>query len=225
MIRLDSVTYSVSHGADTITILRGVDLHVHPGEVVGLMGPSGSGKSSLLALIAGVERPVKGRVVVDGLDLGTLDQDRLARLRRDRLGMVFQAFHLLPSLTALENVALPLELAAVRDARERAQEMLEQVGLAHRLGHRPPHLSGGEQQRVAIARAFVTRPALLLADEFTGNLDRQTSTHVVDLLFALVAQWGTTMLLVTHDPELARRTQRCLRLENGTLSAMQPAAA
>ncbi|MBF0176149.1 MAG: ABC transporter ATP-binding protein [Magnetococcales bacterium] len=219
MIRLDSVTYSVSHGSDTIVILRGVDLHVNPGEVVGLMGPSGSGKSSLLSLLAGVERPVSGRVEVDGLDLGAQDPDRLARFRRERLGMVFQAFHLLPFLTALENVALPLELSAIPDARDRAREMLEQVGLAHRLRHRPVHLSGGEQQRVAIARAFVTRPVLILADELTGNLDRQTSVRVVELLFGLVAQWGTTMLLVTHDQELARRTQRCLRLENGVITS------
>ncbi|MBF0425014.1 MAG: ABC transporter ATP-binding protein [Magnetococcales bacterium] len=219
MIRLEAVTYSVPHGADTVDILRGVDLHVGPGEVVGLTGPSGSGKSSLLALIAGVERPVGGRVVVGGQDLAALDADRLARFRRERLGIVFQAFHLLPALTALENVALPLELAAVPDARKRAREMLEQVGLAHRLDHRPPHLSGGEQQRVAIARAFVPRPALILADELTGNLDQQTSTHVTDLLFDLVTQWGTTLLLVTHDLHLARRTQRCLRLEDGRITA------
>ncbi len=214
---MTSLSYWLTHDGSRIDILRDVDLTVSPGETVGLTGPSGSGKSTLLALVAGMERPGAGRVQVNGHALETLDPDALARFRRATLGCVFQAFHLVPAMTALENVALPLELAGQRDAHSQAAAQLTDVGLGHRLHHRPRELSGGEQQRVAIARAFVARPPLLLADELTGNLDPRTSAHVVDQLFDLVTRHRTTLLLVTHDPALARRTHRRLVLEEGRL--------
>ncbi|MBF0271559.1 MAG: ABC transporter ATP-binding protein [Magnetococcales bacterium] len=222
MIILESVEYAVVHAGRPLEILRGVDLTVASGEIVALTGPSGSGKSTLLALIAGVERATRGRIRVDGQDFAGLTHDDLARLRGGRMGIVFQDFHLITTLTALENVALPLELAGVRDAMERAQVMLDQVGLRDRADHRPLEMSGGEQQRVAIARAFVARPALILADEPTGNLDLETGGRIVALLFRLARSWQAAMVLVTHNPELAARADHHYRLDAGTLQKMAP---
>jgi len=225
MIRLSqlSLQYALPH--TTIHVLRSVDLHVQAGQSVALVGPSGSGKSSLLLLLAGLERPSAGEVTVDGVGLDGLDADRLADLRRDILGIVFQQFHLLPSLTALENVAVPLQIAGHDDAFARAREQLAHVGLAERADHYPAQLSGGEQQRVAIARATVHRPRLLLADEPTGNLDEVTGAHVQDLLFDLQRRSGTTLFLVTHDPALAARCDRVFRLHEGRLQETTPAQA
>ncbi|MEO5347583.1 MAG: ABC transporter ATP-binding protein [Magnetococcus sp. YQC-9] len=217
MIRLESVTYAVEHAGRRLEILSGVDLEVAPGEVVALTGPSGSGKSTLLALIAGLEQPTAGRIRVDGVLLSGLTEDGVARLRRERMGIVFQDFHLISTLTALENVALPLELARMPNARQRARALLDQVGLGARLDHRPLEMSGGEQQRVAIARAFVTHPAWILADEPTGNLDGETGARVMELLFDLTRNRHASMLLVTHNPELAARAQRHYRLHGGSL--------
>ena len=202
-----------------VEVLRGVDLDVAAGESVALLGPSGSGKSSLMAVLAGLERPSGGSVNVAGLDMGTLDEDDLARARRGRIGIVLQAFHLLPTMTALENVAVPLELAGERDAFDRARAELGGVGLADRTGHYPAQLSGGEQQRVAIARALVTRPALLFADEPTGNLDRSTGAAIMDLLFARHAAAGATLFVITHDAELAARCGRVIELADGRIVA------
>lgn len=204
-------------GQQTVSVLRGLNLTVRAGSTVAVCGPSGSGKSSLMLLLAGLERPLSGRVSVDGVDLGGLNADDLADLRRERMGIVFQSFHLLPSLTALDNVALPLQMAGDRHARRAAAQMLARVGLGDRCDHRPAQLSGGEQQRVAIARALVHRPRLLLADEPTGNLDDQTGESVRDLLFALNREMGTTLLLITHDMDFAARCERTLRLHDGVL--------
>jgi putative ABC transport system ATP-binding protein len=209
----------VGAGAGEVNILRGVDLRLAEGEAVGLVGPSGSGKTSLLMLLAGLERASAGRLVVAGRELARLDEDSLARFRRDTLGIVFQAFHLVPTMTALENVAIPLEFAGRGDAFDRARAALESVGLGHRLAHYPSQLSGGEQQRVALARAFVGEPRLILADEPTGNLDRATGEKVMDLLFGLRERHGTTLLLVTHDPALAARCDRVVRIEDGVMAA------
>ncbi len=217
MVTLEKLDYTLGHAGRSLEILQQIDLTIPQGQIVGLVGPSGSGKSSLLALIAGVERPSSGRIIVNGTDFTGLSQDRLARFRRDHLGIVFQDFHLVSALTALENVALPLELAGKGDAMDRARELLELVGLGQRLDHRPSELSGGEQQRVAIARAFVARPSLILADEPTGNLDQDTSRRIMDLLFSLVRQWRATLLLVTHDAALAARADRHLQLVDGRL--------
>ena len=198
-------------------VLRGVDLNVAAGEAVGIVGPSGSGKTSLLMLLAGLERPTGGKLSVAGRDLGGLDEDALARFRRQEVGIVFQAFHLVPTMTALENVAMPLEFAGRRDAFDRAAAALRDVGLGHRLDHYPGQLSGGEQQRVALARAVVAEPRLILADEPTGNLDRTTGTVVMDLLFDLRARMGTTLLLITHDTALAERCDRQVRIEDGRI--------
>jgi putative ABC transport system ATP-binding protein len=200
-----------------VQVLRGVDLTVAAGEAVGIVGPSGSGKTSLLMLLAGLERPTGGKLSVAGRDLGGLDEDALARFRRQEVGIVFQAFHLVPTMTALENVAVPLEFAGRRDAFERAAAALKDVGLGHRLEHYPGQLSGGEQQRVALARAVVAEPRLILADEPTGNLDRTTGAVVMDLLFDLRARMGTTLLLITHDPLLAERCERQVRIEDGRI--------
>ena len=209
--------FKVVGAAGEVNILRGLDLVLHPGEAVGLVGPSGSGKTSLLMLLAGLERPSGGELAVAGQALAGLDEDALARFRRDHVGIVFQAFHLIPTMTALENVAVPLEFAGRRDAFARATEALREVGLGHRLGHYPGELSGGEQQRVALARATVAEPPLLLADEPTGNLDRGTGVQVMDLLFGLRARLGTTLLLITHDPVLAGRCDRVVRMEDGLI--------
>ena len=203
----------------TLTLLDDVSFTVAAGEAVAIVGASGSGKSTLLGLLAGLDSPSEGRVVLDGTALDTLDEDGRARLRGARVGFVFQSFQLLPMLTARENVMLPLELAGARDAAPRAEAILSRVGLGERLGHYPRQLSGGEQQRVAIARAFVVQPAILFADEPTGNLDAQTGGAMADLLFALNAERGTTLVLVTHDDKLAQRCHRVLRLAGGRLQA------
>jgi putative ABC transport system ATP-binding protein len=200
-----------------VSILRGIDLAIASGEAVSVVGPSGSGKTSLLMLLAGLERATSGTLRVAGQDLAAMDEDARARLRRDRIGIVFQAFHLIPTMTALENVAVPLELARRPDARVRAAAALSAVGLAHRLTHLPGQLSGGEQQRVALARAYAPGPQLLLADEPTGNLDAATGATVMDLLFALRADAGTTLVLVTHDPALAARCDRRVSLADGRI--------
>ena len=208
-----------------VEILRGIDLTVEAGESVALLGPSGSGKSSLMAVLAGLERPTGGAVRVAGLDFAALDENALATARRGRIGIVLQAFHLLPTMTALENVAVPLELAGERDASARARAELATVGLAARAGHYPAQLSGGEQQRVAIARALVGRPALLFADEPTGNLDTATGAAVMDLLFERRRASGATMLVITHDAALARRCERVIELADGRIVADRRVAA
>ena len=198
--------------------MHGVSLDIASGESVAIVGPSGAGKSTLLALLAGLDLPTTGRVLLEGTDLTRLDEDGRARLRAQRVGFVFQSFHLLPALTALENVMLPLELAGRPDARRTALEALERVGLKERTGHYPRQLSGGEQQRVALARAFVTRPAVLFADEPTGNLDSVTGERVGELLFELNANAETTLVLVTHDRGLASRCGRVVRMEAGRVA-------
>ncbi len=217
MIRLEDVHLKLASAAGEVNILRGIDLGIGAGEQVGLVGPSGSGKSSLMMVIAGLERPSAGRAIVAGADLGPMREDDLALFRRDRVGIVFQSFHLVPTMTALENVAVPLEFAGRRDAFGRAAAELAAVGLGHRLAHYPGQLSGGEQQRVALARAFAVEPMLLLADEPTGNLDRDTGQQVIELLFALSRRRGTTLLLITHDPALAERCGRILLLIDGRI--------
>jgi putative ABC transport system ATP-binding protein len=215
---LEDVSLAFASAAGPVAVLRGVSLAIDPGEAVALLGPSGSGKSSLLMVLAGLERPTAGRVVVAGQNLGGLDENALARLRRRHIGIVFQSFHLLPTMTALENVAIPPELAGRRDAAAAAEAALRRVGLGHRLGHYPGQLSGGEQQRVAIARAFVAGPSLLLADEPTGNLDGATGRAVIDCLFEEHARLGSALLLITHDAELAARCDRRLDLADGRLA-------
>lgn len=215
MIALDDVTLTFGATRRVVNALDGADLRVASGEAVAVLGPSGSGKSSLLAIIAGLQSATSGTVEVDGHDLKTMDEDGRAAWRRDRVGILFQSFHLIPTLTALENVAVPLELAGRRDADAAAKEALTVVGLAERLTHRPGELSGGEQQRVAFARALVRQPALLLADEPTGNLDTGNATAVADMLFDLPRATGTTVLLITHDPDLAARADRVLRMHAG----------
>ncbi|HEX3538633.1 MAG TPA: ABC transporter ATP-binding protein [Stellaceae bacterium] len=217
LISLDEVSLTLPSAAGPVEILRGVSLTVTSGETVALLGPSGSGKSTLMMVMAGLERPSTGQVALAGEDLGGLDEDRLARLRGSRVGIVFQAFHLIPTMTALENVAIPLELAGSASAFAAAAAALGRVGLGHRLTHYPGQLSGGEQQRVAIARAFVAGPALLLADEPTGNLDQTTGAAVTDCLFAERERHGTALVLITHDPDLAERCDRQLRMADGRI--------
>ncbi|WP_408611946.1 ABC transporter ATP-binding protein [Falsiroseomonas oryzae] len=223
LIEASGLVFTAAAASGPVQVLRGVDLSVTTGEAVGIVGPSGSGKTSLLMLLAGLERPTAGRLTVAGRDLGALDEDALARFRRDEVGIVFQAFHLVPTMTALENVAIPLEFAGRRDAFDRAAAALQEVGLGHRLEHYPGQMSGGEQQRVALARAVVAEPRLILADEPTGNLDRATGTVVMDLLFGLRARLGTTLLLITHDPALAERCGRQVRIEDGRIVSDTPA--
>jgi putative ABC transport system ATP-binding protein len=217
MIQISGLSLHYPLGGTRIDVLREVDLAIVAGQSVAIAGPSGSGKTSLLLLLSGLERAAAGRICIDGTELGTLDADALADLRRDRIGIVFQSFHLLPSLSALDNVALPLQMAGRRDAAARARAQLQRVGLGARLQHRPSELSGGEQQRVAIARALVHRPRLLLADEPTGNLDDHTGEAIRDLLFELNQEAGTTLVLVTHDMDFASRCDRVLRLHDGRL--------
>ncbi len=216
-MQADRLVKQVASPEGTLTILDDVSLGIDRGDTVAVVGVSGSGKSTLLGLLAGLDVPTAGRVILDGVDLNTLDEDGRARLRAQRVGFVFQSFQLLPSLTALENVMLPLELAGHAGAAGEARLELDRVGLADRVHHYPAQLSGGEQQRVAIARAFATRPKLLFADEPTGNLDQRTGQRVVDLLFALNAQQGTTLVMVTHDPEMGARCARHFELDGGRL--------
>ncbi len=203
--------------AGRVNILNDIGLHIAAGETVSLVGPSGSGKTSLLLLIAGLEQPSAGRIAIAGHDLIHASEDSLALLRRDHIGIVFQNFHLIPTMNALENVAVPLELAGAADAFARAAAALQAVGLAHRLSHYPAQLSGGEQQRVALARALAPRPQVLLADEPTGNLDHDTGARIIDLLFAQAHAIGATLLLITHDPTLAARCARQLQMEDGRI--------
>ena len=219
LVVLDNVRLTLTSAAGPVEILRGISLTIATGETVALLGPSGSGKTSLLMILAGLERPTAGNVMLAGHDLLALDEDGLARLRLRHVGIVFQSFHLIATMTALENVAIPLELAGDRDAFAAAEAALARVGLEHRVAHYPGQLSGGEQQRVAIARAFAAGPQLLLADEPTGNLDGETGRAVMDCLFAEHAQRGTALLLITHDAELAARCGRKINLADGRVVA------
>ena len=215
---LNDAALSLDGNAGRVDILHGISLEVHKGESLGLIGPSGSGKSSLLMLMGGLEQATGGTITALGQDLTAMDEDALARFRRNNMGVVFQSFHLIPTMTALENVATPLELAGRRDAFEVALAELEAVGLGHRAGHFPAQLSGGEQQRVALARALAPRPEILLADEPTGNLDEANGAAVMDLLFDLRDRSGATLIMVTHAPELASRCDRVIRLRDGRLA-------
>jgi putative ABC transport system ATP-binding protein len=217
LVVLQDVHLTLGSAAGPVNILRGVSLELEAGETVSVVGPSGSGKSTLMMVLGGLERPSAGCVQIDGNDLGALGEDALSRLRRARIGIVFQSFHLIPTMTALENVAIPLELDGRRDAFAAAADGLATVGLSHRLSHYPGQLSGGEQQRVAIARAFIAGPQLLLADEPTGNLDAATGRLVIDCLFEHQARYGTTLLLITHDPSIADRCERQLCLLDGII--------
>ena len=216
-VELRGVELSLGSGAVRVHVLRGVSLRIARGETVGLIGPSGSGKSTLLMTMAGLERPDKGEIFIDGQPIHAMGEDKLARFRGQRIGIVFQSFQLIPTMTAWENVAVPLELAGARGARARAAEELAAVGLSERMSHYPAQLSGGEQQRVALARALAPRPALIIADEPTGNLDEATGRGVIELLFALPRERGATMALVTHDPALASLCDRTVHMRSGLL--------
>jgi putative ABC transport system ATP-binding protein len=218
MLQVEALTKSYLSGGRELTVLHGITFTLEPGGFLAIVGPSGSGKSTLLALLAGLDQPTRGRVVLDGTDLGALSEDDRARLRSAKVGFVFQAFNLIPTLTARENVQVPLELRG-EDAGERAEALLARVGLEGRGHHYPAQLSGGEQQRVALARAFIHRPKLLFADEPTGNLDAATGARVVDLMTELNEEQGTTLVLVTHHPELAARAHRVIRLKDGALAS------
>jgi putative ABC transport system ATP-binding protein len=217
VIELHGVTKSVPSGTGTLTILHPIDLVVPRGRAVAITGPSGSGKSTLLGLIAGLDAPSGGRIAIDGVEITALDEDRLAELRGARIGFVFQFFHLLPSLTALENVLVPIEIAGGKDAARRANALLAEVGLSERCHHYPSQLSGGEQQRVAIARALANDPAILLADEPTGNLDSTTGRQVIDLLLGIHRSRATTLILVTHDPDVAAIADMTISLRDGRI--------
>ena len=219
IVSLRDLNVTLTGAAGAVEILRGIDLELAAGETVSVVGPSGAGKTTLLMVVGGLERPTSGRVTVAGHDLGALDEDGLARFRGRHVGIVFQAFHLIPTMTAIENVAAPRELAGEADAFERAGAELTAVGLGHRLGHYPGELSGGEQQRVAIARALVNRPSLLLADEPTGNLDAATGGQVMDHLFARSRASGTTLVLITHEARLAALCGRTVRMADGRIDA------
>jgi putative ABC transport system ATP-binding protein len=223
VVELGDIHLTLASAAGQVNILRGVTLRVERGETVAVVGPSGSGKSTMMMIVAGLERPTTGRVHVAGSDLGALDEDGLALFRRRNVGIVFQAFHLIATMTALENVAVPLEFAGVGDAFDRAREGLKAVGLGERVTHYPGQLSGGEQQRVALARAFAAEPALLLADEPTGNLDATTGAAIVDLMFELRRKRDATLLLITHDGELAARCDRIMRMHDGRIVPETPA--
>ncbi|MDX5439812.1 MAG: ABC transporter ATP-binding protein [Alteromonadaceae bacterium] len=223
MLRVTDLTHRVSLETDTLTILQGVSLEINRGESVAIVGRSGSGKTTLLGLLAGLDTPTEGKVELDGAEISSLTEDQRAQLRASRVGFVFQSFQLLPALSALENVMLPLELAGMESPEARAKELLERVGLGERLSHTPRQLSGGEQQRVAIARAFASDPVILFADEPTGNLDNRTGQAVSDLLMDLNREQGTTLVMVTHDEHLAARCGRQLQIEAGVLT--EPEAA
>jgi putative ABC transport system ATP-binding protein len=220
-VELTGVNIHLGRGPARVHVLRDIDLKIKRGEAVGLVGPSGSGKSTLLMVLAGLERPDSGSVLVEGNDLAKLDEDQLARFRGARIGIVFQSFHLIPTMTALENVAMPLELQGAPDAFARAREELAAVGLADRTSHYPAQLSGGEQQRVALARAIASNPAILVADEPTGNLDDATGIAIIDLIFELKRARGTTLVLVTHDPALAARCDRVVRMRSGRVETAE----
>jgi putative ABC transport system ATP-binding protein len=217
MIELRGVTKSVPSGAGTLTILHPIDLTIPAGTVAAITGPSGSGKSTLLGLVAGLDAPTAGTILIDGVEITALGEDALARLRGTRIGFVFQFFHLLPSLTAYENVLVPMEIAGAKNGSSRARSLLEEVGLSDRAHHYPSQLSGGEQQRIAIARALANDPPLLLADEPTGNLDTATGHTIIELLLAINRARNTTLVLVTHDPELAARTDVTIALRDGSV--------
>ncbi|MFZ0026514.1 MAG: ABC transporter ATP-binding protein [Pseudolabrys sp.] len=219
-IAIAGVNLSLGHGAARVHILKDIELHIGTGEAIGLVGPSGSGKSTLLMVMAGLERADTGTVAVAGKNLSNLDEDALARFRGRHIGIVFQSFHLIPTMTALENVAVPLELAGIADASVRASEELAAVGLSERLDHYPAELSGGEQQRVAVARALAPDPAIVVADEPTGNLDEDTGKQIIDLLFAGHTRRKTTLVLVTHDATLAARCARVVRLRSGRVDGV-----
>ncbi len=223
-IRARNLSLSLGSGSSAVSILRGIDLDVPHGQTLALLGPSGSGKSSLMAVLSGLERASGGSLTVAGEDFAALDEDGLARARRGRIGIVLQAFHLLPTMTALENVMTPLELAGLEDAASRAETELQAVGLGHRLSHYPAQLSGGEQQRVAIARATAPRPTLIFADEPTGNLDAATGSTIADLLFARRKETGATLVIITHDAALAARCERVISLADGRIVSDSAAA-
>ena len=224
MVFLDGVELKLESEAGSVNILKGINLEIAQGETVSVIGPSGSGKTSMMMLIGGLERQTSGTIHVAGQELSRLDEDGLARFRRDNVGIVFQNFHLVPTMNAMENVAIPVELAGLDNAFDRAREALGSVGLDHRLTHYPGQLSGGEQQRVALARAIVAGPRLLLADEPTGNLDGRTGDAVIDLLFSLRADHGATLMLITHNPALAERCGRIVDLEDGLIRSDTVAA-
>lgn len=221
IVNLNSVSLTLKSDAGPVNILRGIDMSIMAGETVGIVGPSGSGKSTLMSIMAGLERPSDGEVSVAGHSLRNLSEDELARFRRDNIGIVFQSFHLIPTMTALENVAIPLELAGRADAFTVAEEKLKSVGLGDRSSHYPSQLSGGEQQRVALARAVCTEPKILLADEPTGNLDGATGELIIDLMFELHDAHNTTLVLITHDDELARKCDRVIRVEDGRVMEVE----
>ncbi|MGI9374738.1 MAG: ABC transporter ATP-binding protein [Tsuneonella suprasediminis] len=218
-IHARNLTLTLGSGSAAVDILKGIDFDVAVGEIVALLGPSGSGKSSLMAVLTGLERASSGTLEVAGANFAAMGEDALARARRGRIGIVLQAFHLLPTMTALENVATPMELAGIPDARDRAEAELRAVGLGRRISHYPTQLSGGEQQRVAIARAIAPRPALIFADEPTGNLDAATGEAITELLFARRAETGATLLIITHDVDLAERCQRVVTLADGRIAS------
>lgn len=217
MLTCEALGHAYPSGDASLDVLKDINFHLDAGDFLAIVGPSGSGKTTLLGLLAGLDRPSRGRVLLDGVDLGTLDEDARARLRREKVGFIFQSFQLLPTLTARENVQVPLELAGADDAGARADALLVRVGLGARAHHYPSQLSGGEQQRVAVARAFSTRPKILFADEPTGNLDAANGATVVELMTALNAEFGTTLVLVTHDLELAGLARRTIRLADGAI--------
>ncbi len=224
MILAENLFVTLPSQAGAVNIIRGIDLSVPSGQTIGLIGPSGSGKSTLLMVLAGLEPASSGRVVVSGQDYANMDEDALARFRRGNVGIVFQSFHLVPTMTAVENVALPLELAGVSTAFEKAEAMLEEVGLGHRLAHYPAQMSGGEQQRTALARALVANPPVLFADEPTGNLDQNTGRQIMDLILRLAEERKTTVLLITHDRTLADRCGRVETMQDGQFVSASKAA-
>ncbi len=219
MITLDHLTMRLAGGGHQITILDDITIAIPDKQRVAIIGPSGSGKSTLLGLIAGLDQPTSGSITIDGVEISTMRENALARYRRDHIGYIFQSFHLIPTLTALENVLVPLELAGIRGAQARATDLLGAVGLAGRLSHYPVQLSGGEQQRVAVARAFACRPPILLADEPTGNLDSATGQHIMSLLLSLHRDFGTTLVLVTHDRAMASSMERIIALRDGRIES------